>query len=262
MKKMYKIFKSFGIDFYIIIMSLRGIPAFIESYFRFAKTNSKSIGFQIKSLYPFFSDRYEQAGSARGHYFHQDLHVAQKIFSASPRIHADVGSRMDGFVAHVATFRPIEVMDIRPLNHNISNINFVQLDLMIGNEKFIEKYDSLSCLHTLEHLGLGRYGDPINPSGHLDGFNNLYKMLAKDGILYFSVPIGEQRIEFNAHRVFSISYLLEMFADKFVIKSFSYVDDGGELHKDIELSIDLIKSNCNCNYGCGIFELVKVSRFS
>jgi hypothetical protein len=126
-------------------------------------------------------------------------------------------------------------------------------------KELYESCDSLSSLHALEHFGLGRYGDPIDYNGHLKGFENMYNILKSGGAFYFSVPIGEQRIEFNAHRVFSISYLTEMFQNKFEILSFSYVDDRGELHKEVILTQELIQKNCNCNYGCGIFELRKIS---
>ena len=71
-----------------------------------------------------------------------------------------------------------------------------------------ESTDSLSCLHALEHFGLGRYGDPVDYDGYLKGFDNLYRILKPGGRLYFSVPMGPQRIEFDAHRVFSMAYLL------------------------------------------------------
>ena len=86
----------------------------------------------------------------------------------------------------------------------------------------------------------------------------MFNILKTNGIFYFSVPIGEQRIEFNAHRVFSLAYLLEMFQNKFEIISFSYVDDKGNLNKNLFLTEELIINNCNCNYGCGIFELRKI----
>lgn len=77
--------------------------------------------------------------------------------------------------------------------------------------------DSISCLHALEHFGLGRYGDPLNPSGHLNGIESIYIVLKEGRRFYFSSPIGPQRIEFNAHRVFSISYLLKIFEGKFTV---------------------------------------------
>jgi predicted SAM-dependent methyltransferase len=122
----------------------------------------------------------------------------------------------------------------------------------------VDYCDSLSCLHALEHFGLGRYGDKIDYQGHKRGWNNLYKILKKGGKLYFSVPIGTQRIEFNAHRVFSMDYLLKMIEGRYKIDSFSYVNDAGDLVKNAELNDDLVKTNFSCHYGCGIFELTKL----
>jgi hypothetical protein len=112
-------------------------------------------------------------------------------------------------------------------------------------------------LHVFEHFGLGRYNDPIDSEGHLKGFKAVIKILKSGGKFYFSTPIGPQRIEFNAHRVFSISYLLELFAKDYRLDNFSYVDDTGALHKNIELPDSAIASNLGCTYGCGIFELTK-----
>jgi len=208
-------------------------------------------------MFPCLHEADEQSGSASGHYFHQDLLVARKIFAANPRRHVDVGSRIDGFVAHVASFREIEVLDVRPQSGNIANIRFRQVDVMQLPSDMTASCDSLSCLHALEHFGLGRYGDPLDIDGHVRGLDSMAAMLAPGGTFYFSVPIGEQRIEFNAHRVFSISYLLELLADRFTVDSFSYVDDAGDLHEDVPLEDGKVRSNFGCHYGCGIFELTR-----
>ena len=97
----------------------------------------------------------------------------------------------------------------------------------------------------------------LDYNGHLKGLKNIYEMLKKDGKFYFSVPIGPQRIEFNAHRVFSVKYLIELIQDKYRIDSFSYVNDKGDLLRDISLHSNKIENNYSCNYGCGIFELTK-----
>jgi hypothetical protein len=75
------------------------------------------------------------------------------------------------------------------------------------------------------------------------------------GTLYLSAPIGEQRIEFNAHRVFGLSYLIPILKENFILKNFSYVDDLGELHENVILTEQEISDNFGCHYGCGIFEL-------
>jgi hypothetical protein len=81
---------------------------------------------------------------------------------------------------------------------------------MKPDEKYKNYCDSISSLHAIEHFWLGRYGDRIDINGYIKGLNTIYWMLKKWGIFYFSVPIGPQRIEFNAHRVFSLKYLVEL----------------------------------------------------
>ena len=210
--------------------------------------------FPMGKLYPCLGDDVDSAGTAAGQYFHQDLFVAQEVFRRRPKLHVDVGSRVDGFVSHVACFREIEVFDIRQLRTSASNIRFLQCDAMKPGALPKAYADSVSCLHALEHFGLGRYGDPIDYDGHLRGFANLVDLVEPGGVLYLSVPIGPQRIEFNGHRVFSVAYLQDLAQrSKLTPISFSYVDDGGELHTEVPLRAGDTAVNYGCTFGCGIF---------
>ena len=203
--------------------------------------------------------RFISSGRAKGHYFHQDLLIARRIYLNNPKIHVDVGSRVDGFIAHVAAFREIEVIDIRKPPRKIININFLQADIMEKiPSQLIEYCDSLSSLHVVEHFGLGCYGDPVNYEGYIIGLNNMYLMIKHGGKFYFSVPIGPQRIEFNGQRVFSLVYLLGLFKGKYRLDQFSYVEDKGDLHENLHLSDEEVRINYNCNLGCGIFEMTKI----
>jgi hypothetical protein len=177
-----------GVPFFIFV---RGIPSFLRDY-REIRRQSKQSGmvFPFGKFYLCIEDKHQKSGTASGHYFHQDLLVANKIFMNKPGKHVDIGSRIDGLVAHVASFREIEVFDIRELTEQIQNIYFRRLDVMDGNAVSHEYCDSISCLHALEHFGLGRYGDRVDYNGHLLGWENIYKMLKKGGKCYFSVPIG------------------------------------------------------------------------
>ena len=56
--------------------------------------------------------------------------VARRIHLNNLSIHVDVGSGVDGFVAHVASFSPIEVIAIRPFSSYIPNATFTQDDMM------------------------------------------------------------------------------------------------------------------------------------
>jgi len=155
----------------ISLLSLKHFPRYLSDRRKFRR-----LGGSIGPSFPVLIDYTDQAGTMSGHYYHQDLLVAQAVFRHSPQRHVDVGSRIDGFVAHVASFREIQIADIRPIVSKSKNITFIQADLMKGSLP-LEKTDSLSCLHTLEHFGLGRYGDDIDPEGHLKGFKNLFSML-------------------------------------------------------------------------------------
>lgn len=254
----YKLVK-YGIDGQKLFYAIK--PKKVEWFERdlaeLKKQKGEDESFEFGSMYPILHEKNEQAGTMKGHYFHQDLYVAKLIFKANPRKHLDIGSRIDGFVAHVASYREIELMDIREIKSKVENVIFRKADLMTLPVDLINYCDSISSLHAIEHFGLGRYGDKIDYFGHLKAINNVCEILVQGGVFYFSVPIGPQRIEFNAHRVFSMPYLLDLLQEKFHVQSFAFVDDNGDLHEDVELNIEDVNANFHCIFGCGIFELKK-----
>lgn len=213
--------------------------------------------FSIGNFYPILTDKHDQGGVMSGHYFHQDLYVARLIHEANPVKHVDIGSRTDGFVAHVASFREIELLDIRDIKSNVKNIHFRQADLMELPKDMIQYCDSISSLHAIEHFGLGRYNDPVDYWGYLKALDNITQILQTGGCFYFSVPIGPQRVEFNAHRVFSVAYLISILSKQFDITSFSYVNDNGDFFENVALNDNDVNSDFGCHYGCGIFTLIK-----
>ena len=258
-RQLYSGLVLFGIDPKKTCRAVQALPTYFRNRakLRHQQKTSKH-EFAFGRSYPCLGDRFAESGSTKSVYFQQDLLVARRVFLNNPTKHVDVGSRIDGFVAHVASFRELEVLDIRPLSTGITNVRFAQADMMQPIDANLRNYcDSLSCLHTIEHFGLGRYGDPINYDGYLLGLNNLNQILKPSGTLYFSVPIGPQRIEFDAHRVFSLKYLLELFRDDYQIEQFSYIDDDGLLFENVPLSDSDIENNFGCNYGCCIFEMIK-----
>lgn len=214
--------------------------------------------FPISRLKPIYKERGDSGGTLSGHYFHQDLLVARRIYANQPEKHVDVGSRTDGFVAHLAVFREVEIFDIRSNQSKVKNITSVQADFMQLSEHLYDYTDSISSLHAIEHFGLGRYGDTIDAYGHLKGLDSLRKALKPGGKFYFSVPMGPQRIEFNAHRIFSLSYLLSVFSKHYQLDQFSYVDDAGDLHENTPLSDEKISNNYGCDHGCAILEMTKL----
>lgn len=259
LKALYWWISAFGFDAVRFVDAVRGLPFVLKDYFTIKRENTASSrSWPLRLTMPCLEDKYAASGTASGHYFHQDLLVARRIYVRKPRKHVDIASRIDGFVAHVAAFRPIEVFDIRLSPVQITNIVFRQFDLMNPAAELTDYCDSLSCLHALEHFGLGRYGDRIDIEGHIRGFENISQILQRNGALYLSVPIGKERIDFNAHRVFNIDTVLEMAKERYELIGFSFVDDRGDLHENVTLSAQERESNCDCDYGCGIFEFRKI----
>ena len=240
------------------ISTFKGIGFFYRDLRKIKLQKGQNSDFIFSSIEPKLNQRFSESGKTSGHYFHQDLLVAQRIYENKPIKHVDIGSRTDGFIAHVAVFREIEVFDIRPQKNKIKNIIFKQVDLMNFSEPMVNYCDSISSLHVIEHFGLGRYSDSVDYYGHIKAIDNIYKILKEGGKFYFSVPIGKQRIEFNAFRVFNISYLLGLFNNKFKLDQFSYVNDKGDLYEDTKLDDYSVKNNYGCNFGCGIFEMSKI----
>lgn len=210
-----------------------------------------------RNLFPIVRDRLSAAGVGGGHYFHADLFSAQSIFHNDPQRHVDVGSSVEGFVAHVASFRAIDVIDLRPLHSNARNIFFHQADLFELGPEWLESTDSLSCLSVLEHFGLGRYGDQVSYSAWIEGLDALKSMLKVGGRLYLSVPTGEpQRTEFNAHRVFSFPTLRDVLEEKFTIESVGFIDDRGDFSLVNAWGAEA-NSSYGATYGCSVWVLVK-----
>jgi len=245
-----------------IFRAIKEIIRFINDFTLFDNQRKQSTyKFPYGNLNPCMGER-DRDGINSKEYFYQDFHVAKRILENKPEKHVDIGSRFDGFITHLCLFREVEVFDIRPLTVTLPNLKFIQADMMESISKsFLDYADSISCLHALEHFGLGRYGDPIDYDGHLKGLDNIYRILRKGGKFYLSVPIGEDRIEFNAHRVFSLGYLYALFEDKYKINNFSYIDNTGPLgnfHENIFVFAHDINNNFGIVQGCGIFEMTKL----
>lgn len=243
---------QFGLDPRRFGRSIKGIPRYLSDWLQFRKGFDGHI-----KLRPCLYDWYEEGGSTKNEYFLQDLYVARKVHSVNPHKHVDIGSRVDGFVAHIASFREIEIFDIRPITSQIPGAIFRQADLMSPTSLIAGYCDSLSCLHALEHFGLGRYGDPINPKGSDSGLVNMAKILKSGGLFYLSVPIGRERVEFNAHRVFNPLSLVRLAAENgLILTEFASIGTDRALVEAANPTRE-IGDLANVNYALGIFTFAK-----
>lgn len=243
---------QFGLEPLRAWRALLRFPGYLADYSRFRREFKGQM-----VMLPCLHDKYQQSGDANSEYFLQDLLVARKIFDANPEKHVDVGSRVDGFVAHVAAFRTIEVLDIRPTDNEIAGIKFRQANLMDTASTPAAYCDSLSCLHALEHFGLGRYGDPLNPRGWMSGLASLSRILQSGGRLYLSTPVGKEKIFFNAHRVFVPSDLIEHAKQNgLTLDGLSWISKG-RVHTSVNPDDDIAALGRQ-EYSLGIFEFSKV----
>lgn len=243
---------QFGVDPRVMLRAFWGIPRFVRDLVRFRAGYDGRL-----ELLPCLHDWYEEGGVTKSEYFWQDLLVARKIFAAKPERHVDVGSRVDGFVAHVASFREIEVFDIRPITTSIPGVTVRQADLMNPAPPIMDYCDSLSCLHALEHFGLGRYGDPIDPNGFERGLANMASLLRTGGVFYLSVPIGIDRVEFNANRVFDPRTIVALAVEHSLrLSGLTVIRQGGviEVLAPDELQLGDLAGQ---RYALGIFVFVK-----
>jgi hypothetical protein len=250
MLKINKMLTSLTIHPRKIIQAITAMPWYFNSLKKFKSNTTWSV-----SLYPCLLDRYESGGS-HGEYFWQDLEIAKQIIFLNPERHIDVGSRLDGFIAHLACVRHVEVLDIRPINASIENVRFHQVDVMQLPKEWEGIADIVTCLHSLEHFGLGRYNDPLDPDGWQKGFDNLSRIIKQNGTLWVSVPMGKERVEFNAHRVFNpLSLVSRANKNGLQLVEFAYFNGQGfNYSNDVKSDMKRIAS---MNYCLGFFKFIK-----
>jgi hypothetical protein len=227
-----------------------GIYLFIRNFIIYKRqNNSDNFNANIINSNPNLYDRFEKGGNIPKHYFHQDLWMAQKVYYNNPSNHYDIGSRLDGFISHCLVFTDVTMLDIRDINHKIQNLSFIRANAMNMENIESNSISSISSLHVVEHFGLGRYGDPINPNGYKHVIKEIQRVASKD--IYISVPIGAQRLIFDSHRIFNPVNIIQLF-NQCILDSFAAIDDNDSLR------LDLDPTECqNFDYGCGLYHFKK-----
>lgn len=245
----------FGVDVYPSRgrSAIKNLPRFIGDLYKYNRLEENaSRRATLSNLHPVLSDRDEPAGQIDAHYFYQDIWAARHVYASRPAHHVDIGSRLDGFVAHVLSFVPVTVIDIRPGPISVTGLTFMQENATTLDGLESNSIGSLSSLHVGEHFGLGRYGDPIDPVAHLKFMASLARVLRPGGRLLFSVPSGVERVYFNSYRVLSPKTILNAFSSLSLV-SFSAITDDGTFIEDCKF--DVI---AGAEYGCGLYEFTKL----
>ncbi|OGW71484.1 MAG: hypothetical protein A2047_01025 [Omnitrophica bacterium GWA2_41_15] len=185
------------------------------------------------------------------HYFYTNGWAMRRIVAQRPAQHVDIGSQTM-FVNLLSAVLPVTFVDYRPLEACMEGLTNRSGDIL--NLPFEDSsIESLSCLHVAEHIGLGRYGDPLNPRGTQQACAELKRVLAPWGHCYFALPVGRPRVCFNAHRIHAAKTIIEYF-DGLELEEFSGVhDDGRYVERG---SLDEFKDD---EYACGLFRFRRYS---
>jgi SAM-dependent methyltransferase len=220
-------------------------PFVIKDYLSYInRDDKKRFSIKLSDFYPCVKDKTIKT-NFDAHYIYHTAWATRKVKEINPTIHIDISSSLY-FSSIVSAFVPIDFFDYRPAELNLSNLKSNHADLTklpFPNDSI----KSLSCMHTIEHVGLGRYGDTIDSDGDLKAISELKRVLAKGGSLLFVVPVGEPKIEFNAHRIYSHEQIMEYFGD-LKLKEFTLITDDGKFIENA--SKNLVN---NQKYGCGCF---------
>lgn len=205
---------------------------------------------RVLRVSPSLGEAVQSVGLTDPHYFYQDTWALRKIAAKRPGLHVDIGSRLDGFAAHVTALTRVVFVDIRIPRCELPDFVPVSGDLTRLPFR-ANAIGSLSCLHVIEHVGLGRYGDPLFPEGSQYAAAELARVLAPGGDLYIGTPIGREAVYFDAHRVFDPATVLRLF-ETLQLVEFCGVDDAGDFHPSAAL-----EEFAGYAYGCGLFHFRK-----
>ncbi len=181
------------------------------------------------------------------HYVYHTAWAARVLSRTRPKEHVDISSHIY-FNAIVSAFIPIKFYDYRPVDLKLKGLQSKEANLTAL--PFADaSIPSLSCMHVVEHIGLGRYGDPLDPDGDLKAIAEIKRVLAIEGDLLFVVPIGQPKIMFNAHRIYSYEQIISGFAE-FELREFALIPDnlkqGGLIEKASKNMADAQAYGCGC----------------
>ncbi len=181
------------------------------------------------------------------HYVYHTAWAVRVVARLRPSKHIDISS-YTYFSTLISAFVPVEFYDYRPAEITLSNLMCGAADLC--NLQFADRsVQSISCMHTIEHVGLGRYGDPIDPNGDKQALAELERVVAPNGSLLIVVPVGKPRIQFNAHRIYD-PQMIEDFLPQLRLKEWAMLPDDYSLGLLDNPSRELALKQ---RYACGCF---------
>lgn len=222
-------------------------PLIAIDYFQYRQADKTGrFKLPLAEFYPQLRDKTIKTSFDR-HYVYHTAWAVRKVKEINPAVHFDISSTLF-FSATLSAFILVKFFDYRPADIALPSLESLQADLL--SLPFADNsVCSLSCMHVVEHVGLGRYGDKIDPDGDIKAISELKRVLAPGGSLLFVAPIGKQAIiQFNAHRIYTYDMVRELFSD-LTLKEFSLIPERSGSIIVNAAQADVEKEN----YACGCF---------
>jgi len=225
-------------------------PRFIRDYRRFSQLASRAparFDMRWSQRRPCLSDQTVETAFDR-HYVLHPAWACRVLAKNRPSLHIDISSSLH-FVTTASAFIPVDFYDYRPARLELSNLNSRRADLM--KLPFQDgSVESISCMHVIEHVGLGRYGDPLDPEGDLKAASELVRVVSPGGSLLMVVPVGMPQVQFNGHRIYTYELVMQMFRG-LNLQQAALIPDSA-LEGDLMLAAPADAFNRQ-EYGCGCF---------
>ena len=152
---------------------------------------------------------------------HNNLEINQPSFEKEPYSYGSLFNlnAMEQYKSHIIGKDVAVIGSLRPwleaiiINMGAKSVTTVEYNKPTSTDliktitydeftKSNDKYDAIFSYSSIEHSGLGRYGDPLNPNGDLETMSYIHSHLNDNGLVFIGVPVGKDALVWNAHRVY------------------------------------------------------------